>query len=212
MNITTRRLLGTPVEAGDGVVGKVDDVYFDVRTGDVTHVSVALTGWYRGSIVLVPVDTCSFLYANHRIVLHNMSAEEVRQFPLLDDTSARYLENTQLAAMYQDTAPCWSFSGRCCVTSTRSESVEKTTGQPALWSSRDLMKAPVSYGPDTKLGRVKDLVLDLETWRVTHVIIRQGRWFRHESIAMSMANILEVEGLAAAARLVLSRPASRLAA
>ena len=51
MNVTTRRLLGTPVEAGDGVVGKVDDVYFDVRTGDVTHVSVALTGWYRGTIV-----------------------------------------------------------------------------------------------------------------------------------------------------------------
>jgi hypothetical protein len=52
----------------------------------------------------------------------------------------------------------------------------------------------------------------METWRVTHVIIRQGHWFRHERIVLSMANVLEVEELGASARLVLSHPASPLAA
>lgn len=212
MNVTTRSILGTPVEAGGRVVGKVDDLYFDVRTGDVTHVSVALTGWYTGTIVLLPVDPCNFRYADHKIVLHNMSAEDVRQSPLLDDTIAEYLDSTQIVAMYQDTAPCWSFNGRCCVTSTRSQSVEKKTGQPALWGSRDLMKAPVSYGLDTKLGHVKDLILDPAAWRITQAIVRRGHWYHHENLTLTMADILEVKRFGDTVSVALSHPVSHAAA
>jgi len=81
MIITARRIIGSPVEAGGSIVGKVDDVFFDVRTGDMTHVSVALTGWHRGAIVLIPWDPCNTGYVGRKIIFYHMSAEDVRQSP-----------------------------------------------------------------------------------------------------------------------------------
>ncbi len=212
MTITTRRIQNAAVEAGGVTVGKVDDVFFDVRTGEVTHVSVALSGWFRGTVVLVPVDPSGVQYANRRLHIENMSADEVRQAPLLDEESAMTNDTAQLLAMYQDTAPCWSFNGRCCATTTRSESIQRKTGEPALWASRDLVGAAASSGVETEIGRVEGLVIDDEAWRVTHVTIRHGHWYRHRSSPISMAGIIDVKKHDDMTTVVLDPVAAQLAA
>lgn len=195
MQVTVRSMMGSPVETQGHVVGKVDDVYFDVRTGDVTHMSVALTGWYRGTIVLVPVEMCDVIYANRKVVFCNKSVEDIRQAPLLDDESVWNAESSRILSMYQDSAPMWDLSGRYYSMRSRSEAIEKKTGQPALWGSRDLRKATVSLGEGEKLGRIEDLELNSETWRITTVLVEHGHWYQyeHESIAVPVENILEVD-------------------
>ena len=212
MIITARRLIGTPVEAGECIVGKIDDVFFDVRTGDITHVSVALTGWYRGTIVLIPWDPCQTGYVGRKIIFYHMSAADVRQAPLLDEEAARNAEVAQLLAAYQDTAPCWTFGARCCVSSTRSEAIEKKTDQPAIWGTRDLRKAVVSNNHDVESGRVLDLLVDVEDWRVTHAIAREGPWYQNRRVMIPTANFAEVEKTDSVTRVRLRPPVSTLAA
>ena len=72
-----------------------------------------------------------------------MSVESIRQAPLLDEDAERNAEISQMFLAYEDITPCWNFNGRCCINTTRSESIEKKTGQPALWGLRDLLKSEV---------------------------------------------------------------------
>lgn len=211
MKVTTRVIIGTPVRAGS-VVGKIDDVFFDVRTADITHMSVALTGWSRGTIVLLPCDGCRVLYAGGGLVFRDMSADAIRNAPLLDEETAWNPDVVEAMATFQDTVPLWMLNGRFGATATRSESIERKTSQRALWGSRDLRRAIVSHGSDTELGRLEDLLLDTDTWRITHVVVRQGHWYWPVRVSIPADTILEVEDTGTARRLVLLPTAPSLVA
>lgn len=204
MKTANSKIRGKRFIASDGAAGKVDDLFFDVRTGDVTHISVALNGWYRGNIVLIRVDSCSISYDTNGVAYPEMSIDAVRKAPLLDDETARNAKISELLINYEDANPCWSLSGRCCVTQTRSEAIEEKTGQPALWATRDLAKAPVLMGNGKKLGVISDLLIDTDTWHITHLLVRQGSWFRPAKVEVPIDFLSEVDNSGNAANVVLN--------
>jgi len=193
MEITAKQIIGKPVEAAGGVAGKIDDIFFDVRTGDITHASVALRGWYRGNVVLIPLDSCCAHYANRKITFHNMSVESIRQAPLLDEDAERNAEISQMFLAYEDITPCWNFNGRCCINTTRSESIEKKTGQPALWGLRDLLKSEVYCENTRNIGIIENFAINIDLWQLTRAMLRKGPWYLPERFMVPIASILEVE-------------------
>lgn len=204
MKVNARQIKGCGVWARGEKAGKVDDIFFDVRTGDVTHLSVSLSGWYRGNVVLLQIDSCCVKYENGVVVCPQMSVDAIRQAPLLDEESARYAEITDTLIRYEDNAPCWSLSGRCCVTHTRSESLEATTGQAALWGTRDLMRAPVIMANGKTLGHVADVVLNAQSWQVTHLVIEQGHWYWPKKAEVPVNFLSEVDKDGEVTKVVLS--------
>lgn len=202
MEMTISQLIGIPVEAREGVAGKLDDLFFDVRTGDITHASVALTGWYRGNVVVVPVDGCNVSYADQKLKFRQMSRKEIRGAPLLDEEAERNLETAQFVTVYEDTVPYWNFGGRANVTTTRSESIEQRTGQPALWGIGDLIKGEIRIGKDVTGGHIKDVFLDVRTWKATHALFRKGTWYRSEIFMIPMSSVVEIERSERSVRLI----------
>jgi sporulation protein YlmC with PRC-barrel domain len=182
-----KELFGYDIQAADGEIGKVHDFYFD-EAGWITRYLVVDTGpWFLGEKVLIAPDALGkpdWVAENFPV---NMTRQRIQDSPSVDTAlpiskqqQVKMHEYFRWPAYWTSTTPFHSSTlpivARFNQKDMQHDAVKKevlarmSQEHDTLRSAKEVIGYTVS-GTDDELGKVDDIILDDESWRLVYLVL-----------------------------------------
>ena len=180
MERTINSLIGCRMEARDGDVGKVDDVYFDDESWTVRYLVLKTDDWLSGRKVLIaPV---ALLQDGRMTGLFriNLTQDQIRHSPDIDtDKPVSRQQEIELYGHY--TWKGYWESGFYAQGIGEIKEVSNTAQNEKCGNTVDLHLRATSYvtgfhvhGTDGEFGHICNFVIDDRTWKVLNLVVDTG--------------------------------------
>ncbi len=189
-------ILNQKVEATDGVVGVVKDLYFDDASWTLRYLVVDTGGWLTGRDILIGSESLVQYDEERGVVVTRLSQMQIENSP--DAESGQpisRLSEIQLS-QYYGWSPYWSApaglfpwsktysfprepsapNGGPLTSQFESEFEKQSQTEPNLRSFSHLKDYGL-HANDGDVGQVEDLLIEPETWRITHLIADTRLWW-----------------------------------
>lgn len=190
-------ILNQTVEATDGVVGLVKDIYFDDISWTLRYLVVDTGGWLTGREVLISSEALVGLNRDQSTVVTRLSQMQIENSPSAEvDQPISRLSEIQLS-QYYGWSPYWTavpgglFPWSRTYTFPRDSSAPD--GGPASPNFEDEFERQSQTNPnlrsfasirnyalratDGDIGQLEDLLIESESWRITHIIADAKLWW-----------------------------------
>jgi hypothetical protein len=191
---TGRQLRGCSLQAKDGEIGRVQDLYFDTLYWGLRYFMVNAGKGLRRHFVLISPESVHAPRWDQHLLPVDLTQEQVRHSPdwERDQPVSRQYE----AALRKHYAwpPYWgSFYGAggigsppISATSLAAGSVQdiELEGDPHLFSAEDVIGHHVEAS-DGEIGHVDDLLLDDQRWTIRYLIIATRNWWPGKKVILS---------------------------
>jgi hypothetical protein len=196
---TAGHLKGVTIEAMDGDIGSVQDLYFDDRTWTIRYF-VADTGtWLPGRQVLISPFAFEVVSGASR-VRTSLTKEQIKDSPSIDTDRpvdrqreiefSRYYGYPQYwvgpyrwgDVAYPDLPPTLPPAPRGELDEMVARDRENM--DPSLRSARDVMGYYIQ-ATDGDLGHVEDFLIDDETWAIRYCIVDTRNWLPGRKVLVS---------------------------
>jgi sporulation protein YlmC with PRC-barrel domain len=211
-----RDVAALTLEALDGELGAVEDLYMDDRNWAVRYLVVKTGGWLFGRQVLIAPASVRDIDDQARRLRINLTKEQIEHSPPIDtaQTVSRAYEEAYYRhfrlAPYWDTVPGPSVSA-VPYPGTVPPSIERTPSTeppetPHLRSGRELTGDNIQT-PDGPIGHVEDVVIDDEEWVVRYLEVDTSTWLPGKKVLVRMSHIDRIEWAEQAVVLTLARQA-----
>jgi hypothetical protein len=206
---SARKLTGFAVDAANGDVGKVTDLYFDDQAWTVRYLVVDTGGWLSGRSVLIsPMAVDSVDWQAQRIHLY-LNRERVEEAPGIETNLpvARRMEAEYYRYYgwpnYWAGGGLWGPATTPAAAASLSEetslstaaypppSEEVDSGDPHLRSLREVTGYRI-LARDGELGNVEDLLADDGEWSIQQIIIDTTRWWPGGEVIITPEHIWQV--------------------
>jgi uncharacterized protein YrrD len=208
MLVKLHELQGYTLQAKDGLVGKIEDFYFDDECWVLRYVVVAVGAWllHRHSVLIVPAAFSS-LDQQHKIIHLELTLDRIASSPAADTTkpiSRQYEE--RLARHYQ-----WSAYWASPFGEVYDQEGIAYPGQPGTGTKKTAreeikehnpndthirsIKAVTKYKADAadgELGQVEDFIVDNTTWKICYLQIGTGAWWSNRHVLLSAQLITDI--------------------
>ncbi len=199
-------ILGCKLEAGDGEVGTVKDILFDEATWNVRYLVVETGGWLSGrSVHLTPGVVANFSEVN-RILTTSLSKERIETSPDFDPGARMTRPDEELLHSHYGWEPYWKgefiWPSPFAYPTAMPSSPELASARPepmveevdgSLRSLTELKRFALR-ATDGDVGEVKDVFLETEAWRVTHVVADAKPWWPGGDVVIDVALVEEIDG------------------
>lgn len=206
-------LNGYRIEATDGQLGSVKDVYFDDERHTVRYLVVDTGGWLSGRRVLIPPPGVLRIDREAGAVHLRMSRQQIEESPSIDEDQP--VSRQQEASIYGYwgyplywTGPhLWGVGafphlGAGAVTppvapvdvepaGATPGRGETAGGDQHLRSAREVIGYHVA-ATDGDLGHVEDLVIDDADWSLKEIVIDTRNWWPGKHVRVSADALEEV--------------------
>jgi len=194
---TIRNLLGSPIEAEDGLCGKCSDFLFDDREYAIRYIVVDTGGiLQRNQVVLSPLlfrDPDLGAYSKTMPV--NVSKERIDKAPPLDEAAPVSREYEEALARYYNHdaywvgSDVWGFGPHPVPVpnpSTTEELAEdlQTIRDHHLRSANELLRYQIR-GSDGEIGSVQDFVVETKLWQIRFYVVDTGGWLPGRKVLLS---------------------------
>jgi uncharacterized protein YrrD len=188
---------GMPVHAVDGEIGTIQDVLFDPDDWTVRYLEVS-TGWLFGRDVLIPVGKVKTIDAPEGVATFDCTKEQIENSPSAE--AERPVDRdyeTRLVAHYGLT-PYWATPPEAGVPpiATRIEPrpAEETDASrgPRLLSGGEIDGYDLDAQGQT-VGTVRDVLIDLDTWKVTSLMADLGGIFTKDVETIGVGPVVGVD-------------------
>ncbi len=170
----SNQIAGMPVDASDGHIGKVVDVYFSPKTWQVLYLDLS-TGWLFGRDLLVPVEAIESLEVPSGPLKMRLSKAQIQASP-----PAEAAEQMDEAAEIELLTRRTMEPGQ--TRTSASEPIEKPAVEASAAARASLMAGTqlngyrlIAEGADA--GLVTDVIIDTERWRICSLIADIGGFF-----------------------------------
>jgi sporulation protein YlmC with PRC-barrel domain len=199
MNASIKKLYGNKLGASDGLIGHVNDVYFDDTTWVVRYL-VADTGtWLSGRPVLLPPRVLGKWDRQQKTLAVNLTRTQVENSPSIDahrPVSRQYeLEHYE----YYGWPVYWigdGFGGLGGFPGGVPVHRAAGAGHHGHNQRDDVhlrsVRAVTGYqitALDGAIGHVHDLRADLKTWNITDLVVEAWHWYAGEEILIAPSDI-----------------------
>jgi sporulation protein YlmC with PRC-barrel domain len=178
--IRTTLLGGTAIEARDGRIGSVEDVYFDDRAWKVRYLVVDTGRWLRGRQVLIAPEAILQDWHGNSGIPVNLTKEQVKASPEIDTVEPVSRRAEELLHSYYGWNPYWGIPGEMPMLvpeaaagpEERREAVEAAaaSGDPHLRSIAELIGYQV-HATDGEVGHIEDVLIDDEHNRIAFLVV-----------------------------------------
>ena len=196
-----RGWIGYAVEAADGRVGTVIDVYFDDWSWTVRFLAVDAGRWLPGRTVLLAPEACEEPAQSRQTFRVMETREKIRNSPHVETAKpvSRQMEAT-LRAYYhwsrywthadsffpdtEDVEPRYPQTLQArerALELAEPDPEEYCEGDRHLRSLREVIAYNV-HARDDDGGRVKDLMVDLDTWTVRYLAVAPRTWWPADKV------------------------------
>mgnify|MGYP000555742822 CR=1 FL=1 len=205
----TKLLKGGSVNARDGGIGSVKDVYFDDREWKVRFVIVDTGNWLAGRQVAIP--STSVHPAEGGNVTVDLTREQVEHArPAADTPTASNLEEQAREKRRGDTV-LYSFPmgwGGSIVTPAipgspelrhtteqtdrEARALEARAGETHLRSANEVVGYAI-HATDGRVGHVDDLLIDDGNWSVNGLVVDTREWWPGGQVAIPATEVNSID-------------------
>lgn len=192
-----KKLLGYKIQAVDGEIGKVEDLYFDAHDWVLRYLVVDTGPWILGRKVLLTHHALQQTDGDDEIISVNLTREQVKNSPEMD--SVKMISRPQEEALHVyygwptywyipptaagggPVAPVWAVPSDELPHEEKPEVVE--TKEPHLYQFSDVKGYRV-HAVDGDIGHVEDFVVEDQDWTIGYFIVDTGGWFQKGNLVM----------------------------
>jgi uncharacterized protein YrrD len=198
--------LGHNLQATDGVLGHVDDFFFDDATWIIRYLVVKTGSWLFGRDVLISRNALVQHTWESGIFPVNLSKEQVRDSPDVDTVGPVSRQQEEELAAYYAWEPYWGtgFLPGDAVGVIPSTPVldpsgiidRETTERPAadrhLRSCREIRSYHIeAFGG--QIGRVDDLIMDDQNWHILYLVVNTHHSIGGKKVLISVRHIQHMD-------------------
>jgi uncharacterized protein YrrD len=185
-----------PVHASDGEIGTIKDVLFDPQSWTVRYLEVS-TGWIFGHDVLIPVDKVKSIEVPDGAVTFDLTKEQIENSPRAEpERPIDRAYESRLIGYYRLSA-YWDWTGSPEVgVPPRATPDERPSPQeqeaPQLLSGREIDGYELD-AEDGTVGTVRDLLIDLDSWKVTGLIADLSGIFTTDATTIGVGPVAGID-------------------
>lgn len=157
-----RDLYGCRIQAIDGVIGKVEEFYFDDRDWAMRYLVVDTGNWLPGRRVLISPVSVGHPDMSANLLPVGLTTEQVEKSPIIaQDKPVSSQHQTQLH-LYYGWPIDWDDAG-------------EEQGDPHLRSTKEVAGYYIQ-ARDDEVGHVEDFIADDETWTIRWIVVDTRNW------------------------------------
>jgi sporulation protein YlmC with PRC-barrel domain len=178
-------LVGHPVRATDGDVGKVSDFYFDDVTWTVRYMVVETGNWLFGRKVLISLVALGKPDWSSGTMTVDLTCDQVRKSPDIDTERPVYRQHEVELHEYYDWPLYWEagYGGTFGISPypllvdqpPPEEAVKNDQDDPHLRSTKHLSGYHI-HSTDGEIGHMEDFIIDDDHWTLEFMIVDIGKW------------------------------------
>lgn len=179
-------LHGYGIEATDGLIGHVAEVYFDDQRWAIRYLVVKTGSWLHTREVLLSPISLGEPHWETRTLTARLTKDKVQHSPSIDLHKPVSRQEEGRFNEYYGWSPYWSGNnlwarwGVPMMMATplrpeRGNHVVDQGGDPHLRSSREVTGYHLR-ATDTKIGHVVDFIIDDESWAIRYVVVDTSSW------------------------------------
>ena len=198
--------LGHNLQATDGVLGHVEDFFFDDATWTIRYLVVKTGSWLFGRDVLISRNALVHHTWESGIFPVNLSKEQVRESPDVDTVEPISRQQEEELAAYYSWEPYWGtgfFPGepQGVIPSTPMldpnaiidrETIKKPAADRHLRSCRETRSYHIeAFGGE--IGRVDDFIMDDQTWQILYLVVNTHHSIGGKKVLVSVKHIQHID-------------------
>jgi sporulation protein YlmC with PRC-barrel domain len=195
---SAKELEGYRLEARDGQIGAVEDLYFDDDAWTVRYLVVDTGGWFSGRRVLVSPFAVEAIRwdAGQRAIEVDLTKDQVAGAPDVDTERPVSRRREKAYTDYYGWPRYWtgpslwgaySLPRMTSTTQTPEEiGVQRAAeeGDPHLRSAREVIRYDIA-ATDGAVGVVEDFLIEEGTWRIRHLVVDTSKWWFGRKVLLS---------------------------
>jgi uncharacterized protein YrrD len=188
---------GMPVHATDGEIGTIQDVLFDPDSWTVRYLEVS-TGWLFGRDVLIPVGKVKKIDAPDGVATFDCTKEQIENSPTAEPERPVDRDYESRLVSHYGLTPYWAAPAEAGVPpqampiETRpAEDTEASQGS-LLLSGSEIDGYDLDAQGET-VGTVRDVLIDLDTWKVTSLMADLGGIFTQDVETIGVGPVVGVD-------------------
>ena len=198
-------LIGKTIDALDGEMGSVHDLYFDDRTWGVRYLVVDTGKWLPGRRVLVTPEAIVKPWHHQPAIAVKLTTEQIRSSPDIDTAMPISRVAEELLHRHYQWTPYWDTAilpippippppPALTVEEDRQEAAKTAESlvEVRLRSANELGGYHVKAG-DGEVGHVQDLLLDDDLGRVLFLIVEVKGWLFGKKVLVGPSLISGVD-------------------
>lgn len=183
-----KSLIGCHIQAIDGEIGKLDDFYFDDRTGGIRYIVVDTANWIEGKKVLLSPVVIQRPDLSNKSIMVKLTKDQILNSPDIDTKKPVSLQQQTEFPDYE-----WPIYGMSVLTtpilandeiSQSSESIKSSSDDPHLRSADEVEDYDIS-ALDGDIGHVEDIIVDEETWTIHFWVVKTKNWLPGKKVLIS---------------------------
>ena len=197
-----KKILGFEIEANDGTIGVVKDVYFDDMCWHIQYLVVRAGSWRSGKEVLLsPANMQATIDGDRKIIHVPINKEQVRNQPDVDtDKPITKEKDVQLRMYYQWPLYWHNRSKKPIIESEAGGAAEQdknseeacNTNEAHLRSYMSVRSYHIE-AVDGDVGTVFDFVFNDITWSFEYLVASTYQWLKRKKVLIPFGAIEVIE-------------------
>lgn len=192
---------GFTVEGRDGVVGKITDVLFHLAPWTLAYIVVDTGSWLTGRRILLSPQSFREIDLASKKIRCDLDRERIDASPVIEERAPVTRTIALEVDRYYHWHDIWITGGPIFAHPPLAEPIREGPGDLVvevhesveddfqLYSARDLESFSVKAVGGEKCGTVKSFVIDMQRWRVAHVVVSTG-WLLHERLVVAPVHLV----------------------
>jgi len=183
-----RQFIGMCIEASDGAIGKITDIYFDDQSWTVRYLVIDTgSGFAKRKVLISPISVSRIDWDNHTIAI-DLTRRRVESSPSLDtDKPVSRQHEAELSDYYGYRyywfgPSVWGATSNppgCLAPIPPTRNIPGPFGESALDLKLRSCVEVTGYGlraTDSTIGHLEDFMLDAQTWAIRYLVVDTRRW------------------------------------
>jgi len=199
---TVRSIAGLTLQALDGEIGSIQELYFDDNSWAVRYFVVSTGRWLFGrDVLLAPIAIKQVDGASGNITV-NLTRAQIEQAPPVDRAKPVSREYEEAYYRHFNWAPYWQPGPMGAWTtptpypavphlSIDSAMLSQAPQHPHLRSSEDVTGYSVQ-AKDGEIGHVEDLVVTDDGWSVRYVVVDTRNWLPGRTVLVETVHVTQI--------------------
>jgi len=220
--IEAKQLYGTRIDAQDGHIGSVHDLYFDEHAWTVRYLIIDPGKWLPGRKVLIVPTTILSPWRGEGALPVNLTKNQIRSSPDIDTAQPISRKAEHLLHSHYGWIPYWGVPGipagilvppspapqAAASVEERRDAIKEaeSLSEQHLRSTKEVMGYRVR-ATDSEIGHVEDFVLDDDCSRILFLAIDLEKWISGKQVLLSPRVVSKLDWATSRVQVEVSRRA-----
>jgi sporulation protein YlmC with PRC-barrel domain len=205
MERNIKSLIPYSIGATDGMIGEVEEFYFDDESWKIRYLIVKTGDWLAKRKVLISPDAIVKQQWKEGFFPVSLTKEQVQNSPDIDtEKPVSRLQETALYGHYQWESYWGSgfYGGGSLGVSMPFPSIDREvliepdkdkTPEDIHLRSTERVTGYHIHATDGEVGHVNDFIIDDQTWQIKAIVVDTHNWFGGKKMIIPIAHVVKIE-------------------